>query len=56
MTIFGKKVIKQKGKQDKGHMEQVRQFIAMVRNGNGPLIDVNDILEVSRRVILLTRH
>lgn len=56
LTIFGEKVIKQKGKQDKGHAEQVRQFMAMIKNGGAPLIDVNEILDVSRRAIELATN
>ena len=54
LTFFGEKTTKEKGKQDKGHAEQVRQFMAMIRNGAEPLIDVNAILDVSRRAIELT--
>ena len=53
LTFFGEKMTKEKSKQDKGHMEQVRQFMAMIKNGGAPLIDVNEILDVSRRAIEL---
>lgn len=53
LTIYADKVTKEKGKQDKGHAEQVRQFMAMIKGGGAPLIDVNGILDVSRRAINL---
>jgi polar amino acid transport system substrate-binding protein len=53
LTIFGDKIIKEKGKQDKGHAEQVRQFMKMIKNGGAALIDPNEIYDVSRRAIEL---